>query len=135
MPSLISTENSCSIQNLTEKDSPENVVDFLVADTCVFLKNTRLDTISNSVFSPPSVKSEIQDCASRKNLETSITNINWKIPSTESIQAIVDFSKKTGDFSSLSVVDIQVLALTHMLEKQHNGSSHLRTEPLQKPAS
>ena len=40
------------------------------------------------------------------------------------------FSRKTGDFRSLSIVDIKVLALAYQLEKEYNnGTQHLRTEP------
>ncbi len=43
-----------------------------------------------------------------------------------------DFSKKTGDYPSLSATDIRVLALTLALEREANKGSleHLRTEPL-----
>lgn len=43
---------------------------------------------------------------------------------------VVDFSRKTGDFATLSTVDLKVLALTHMLEIQANGDKRLRTEPV-----
>lgn len=44
---------------------------------------------------------------------------------------VIEFSKKTGDFASLSIPDIKVLALTYTLEVQANGSEHIRKEPLQ----
>lgn len=41
-----------------------------------------------------------------------------------------EFSKKTGDYASLSLADIKVLALTYELEVEVQGSdSHLNTEP------
>jgi PIN domain of ribonuclease len=43
---------------------------------------------------------------------------------------VVDFSRKTGDFSTLSSVDLKVLALTYMLEVEANGTARLRTEPV-----
>ena len=45
---------------------------------------------------------------------------------------MTDFSKKTGDYSSLSAVDLRVLALVYQLEKQHVGTEHIRTEPMKK---
>lgn len=39
------------------------------------------------------------------------------------------FSKKTGDFSSLSAVDIRVMALTYQLYIEHGGKDSLSTEP------
>lgn len=41
-----------------------------------------------------------------------------------------EFSKKTGDYASLSLADIKLLALTYELEVEVQGSaSHLNTEP------
>ncbi|XP_045438691.1 RNA-binding protein NOB1 isoform X2 [Pipistrellus kuhlii] len=43
--------------------------------------------------------------------------------------AVTEFSKKTGDYPSLSATDIQVLALTYQLEAEFVGVSHLKREP------
>jgi RNA-binding protein NOB1 len=43
--------------------------------------------------------------------------------------AVTEFSKKTGDYPSLSATDIQVLALTYQLEAEFVGVSHLKKEP------
>lgn len=51
-------------------------------------------------------------------------------PRPESIKHCVEFSKKTGDYASLSGIDIKVIALTYELEVDTVGSSHLRTEPV-----
>jgi len=40
------------------------------------------------------------------------------------------FSKKTGDFASLSLTDLKVLALTWMLEKEAGNLDKLRMEPI-----
>ena len=45
------------------------------------------------------------------------------------VLTVTDFAKKTGDYKSLSAVDIRVLALTYQLEKEYNGTDHLRNEP------
>lgn len=42
---------------------------------------------------------------------------------------VTEFSKKTGDYPSLSATDIKVLALTYQLERENVGSSHLKSEP------
>ena len=52
---------------------------------------------------------------------------------SESIKFVTDFSKKTGDYASLSATDIKVIALTYMLETRHVGSNeHLKKEPTMK---
>lgn len=43
---------------------------------------------------------------------------------------MTEFSKKTGDYPSLSATDIRVLALTYQLQLEHEGAEHLREEPL-----
>ena len=42
---------------------------------------------------------------------------------------VTEFSKKTGDYPSLSATDIKVLALTYQLELENVGSGHLKKEP------
>lgn len=51
-------------------------------------------------------------------------------PRMEYVQHCIEFSKKTGDYASLSGIDIKVIALTYELEIEHVGSDHLRKEPL-----
>lgn len=50
----------------------------------------------------------------------------------ENVKVVTDFSKKTGDYPSLSATDIKVMALTYQLEKELIGIEHLRTEPIVK---
>ncbi len=40
-----------------------------------------------------------------------------------------DFARKTGDYGSLSAVDLMVLAVTYDLEAEHCGTDHLNKEP------
>ncbi len=44
--------------------------------------------------------------------------------------AAASFARQTGDLRSLSRVDLRVIALTYMLERQETGASHLRTAPV-----
>lgn len=50
-------------------------------------------------------------------------------PSVVCLCSVTEFSKKTGDYPSLSATDIKVLALTYQLELEQVGSHHLRKEP------
>ena len=45
------------------------------------------------------------------------------------LSLVTDFSKKTGDYRSLSAVDIRVLALVYELEKEHVGTQHVKELP------
>ena len=46
-----------------------------------------------------------------------------------SLLSVTEFAKKTGDYRSLSVVDIKVLALTYQLEKENVGTDHIKITP------
>merc|ERR1719422_2761303 len=43
-------------------------------------------------------------------------DLSYRQPSAEAVKKISDFSRKTGDYASLSAVDIRVLAVTYDLE-------------------
>ena len=45
------------------------------------------------------------------------------------MSSVVEFARKTGDFASLSSVDIKVLSLTLTLELEKNGEKFLHSEP------
>lgn len=42
---------------------------------------------------------------------------------------MTEFSKKSGDYTSLSATDIKVIALTYQLEKEKVGTAHLKDVP------
>lgn len=42
---------------------------------------------------------------------------------------VTEFSKKSGDYTSLSATDIKVIALTYQLEKEKVGTAHLKDAP------
>ncbi|KAJ3066238.1 Nin1 binding protein [Podochytrium sp. JEL0797] len=110
-----------------------NKTETLVADTAAFIKHgVRLDQIADEVVTIQEVLWEVRDLNARKNLQLaeSLTNIKTRIPSDESVAAVSAFAKKTGDFAVLSSVDLKVLALTWMMEKEKNGVEHLRKEPM-----
>lgn len=68
-----------------------------------------------------SVIQEIRDNRSRQFLNTVIVpllDLRIRHPTEESIQQIITFSKQTGDYSSLSTIDLHVLALTLDMEKE-----------------
>lgn len=53
-------------------------------------------------------------------------------PRPHSRPAVTEFSKKTGDYPSLSAADLQVLALTCQLQAETDGPGCLRWEPQDK---
>jgi RNA-binding protein NOB1 len=73
---------------------------------------------------------EIRDSKARSHLESLPFELQVREPTAEGLAQIVEFSKKTGDYSSLSAVDIRILALLYDLEKEGcNTMSHIRKDP------
>ena len=78
----------------------------------------------------PEVLKEIRDRQARQMLASLPVELTTREPSSEALTAIKSFAKLTGDLPALSVVDLRVLALAWMLEKEAKGGiDHLRTEP------
>ena len=72
---------------------------------------------------------EIKDEATRQRLQFLPYDLKFREPSTEDIQFVANFAKKTGDFSQLSATDIKVIALTLRLEKETNGDKNIKCHP------
>lgn len=106
----------------------------LVADSAAFLRNVDLENLTHNVFTIGDVIREIRDSATKQRLAVLPYEINFRVPSAESIHIVTEFSKKTGDYKSLSAVDIQVLALTYQLEKEFCNSDHINIDPAKKSA-
>lgn len=54
---------------------------------------------------------------------------NWKLSNYFIVPSVSDFARKTGDYGSLSPVDIQVMALAHQMTKEQIGTDHLKRLP------
>ncbi|CAD0202067.1 unnamed protein product [Chrysodeixis includens] len=107
---------------------PKNIK-HLVVDTTAFIKAAGLQDISESVYTVQEVIDEITNDRQRRKLVVLPYDLIVKDVFTENIKFITEFSKKTGDYRSLSATDIKVMALTYQLEKEKVGTDHLKTEP------
>ncbi|KAL9976499.1 hypothetical protein ACROYT_G013808 [Oculina patagonica] len=101
----------------------------IVADSAAFLKNAPLHEMCENVYTIEDVVNEIRDATTRQRLSVLPYNIQFREPSSEALHAVSEFAKLTGDFRSLSAVDLRVLALTYQLEKEHCGIDHIKTRP------
>ncbi|KAM9860614.1 RNA-binding protein NOB1 isoform 2-T2 [Aulostomus maculatus] len=96
----------------------------------MFMATTaELQEIGRNIYTLRDVVDEIRDKPTRRSLAFLPYQLVFKEPHPEHIRLVTEFSKKTGDFQSLSATDIKVLALTYQLELEHVGSQHLRKEP------
>ncbi|XP_062861288.1 RNA-binding protein NOB1 [Trichomycterus rosablanca] len=105
------------------------MVDHVVADAGAFLKNAALHEIGKTIYTLKDVVNEIRDKQTKKNLAFLPYQLNFKEPFPEHVRFVTEFSKKTGDYPSLSSTDIKVLALTYQLELENVGGDHLKKEP------
>jgi rRNA maturation endonuclease Nob1 len=72
---------------------------------------------------------EIRDSKSRMLLEALPFEIQLREPNKESMRAVSIFARLTGDFASLSLTDLKLMALTYELEVEELGDAHIRAEP------
>ncbi|CAI5747072.1 unnamed protein product [Peronospora destructor] len=101
----------------------------LVIDSGAIIKGTNLAVLAENFWTVPDVLDEIRDKKSRAILERLPFNLQTRDPSAEAMKAVVNFSRKTGDFTYLSLTDLRVMALSYQLEVEANGADHLRTSP------
>nr|CAG4637099.1 EOG090X07WR [Ceriodaphnia reticulata] len=107
----------------------EKKISKLVADSAAFIRNAQMQDIAEVVYTVRDVVDEIRDQATKQRLRVLPYEIKMMEPSGDAILRVTEFSKKTGDYSTLSAIDIKVMALTYQLEVEANGSEHIKTEP------
>ena len=116
---------------------PAPAMRFLVVDSGPIIRGARIEQMgAERLVTIPEVLSEIRDEQARARLAALPCELEVREPSEEALLAIKRFAKLTGDLPVLSSVDLRVLALAWMLEKQEcDGTEHLRTEPLPRGAA
>lgn len=104
-------------------------VDVLVVDTTAFINNAALQELGTQIATVEEVVNEITSKRQIRRLVVLPYDLQIKPVFQENVQYITEFSKKTGDYPSLSATDIKVMALTYQLEKERVGTDHLEKEP------
>jgi RNA-binding protein NOB1 len=92
------------------------------------IKNTvSISTIINAaeeLWTTPAILSEIRDEATRSRVQTTlIPFLKIRNPSPASYDAVIAFSKKTGDHAVLSRQDLGILALAYEVHCERNGGN------------
>ncbi|KAJ1970286.1 20S-pre-rRNA D-site endonuclease nob1 [Dispira parvispora] len=104
----------------------------LVLDTNPFFHSlSDVGQLADKFYTVPDVIGEIRSAKHRSQLMNNVYfDLEVREPSAADMRAVVEFSKKTGDFASISLTDTKILALTYSLEREiHGGVGHLATEP------
>lgn len=151
-PAAVGVDNNSNVKPQDGNHQPQQKYHALVVDSGAIIKQSSLTSSSNSnsllhaatsYYTVPSVLSEIRDPKSRHHLSQfqfhlsalHNTTLQTRLPSKEAIRTVSEFARKTGDYSQLSSVDLQILALLYDLEMEaanlyHGGSmDHVRKEP------
>lgn len=119
----------------TPTPAQQKAIQSLILDTGPLIKNTvSISTIINSaeeLYTTPAILSEIRDEATRSRVQTTlIPFLKIRTPSAASYDAVIAFSKKTGDHSVLSRQDLGILALAYEIHCERNGGNFgLREAP------
>ena len=92
----------------------------LIIDSGAIIKHSGFSTLHNSAskyFTTQGVIDEIRDSKARHHLDSLPFQLHVREPTQEGITKVAEFSKKTGDYASLSRVDLHILALLYDLGK------------------
>ena len=104
----------------------------IVVDTNGFIKYPiELTNLSqtNQLITTSGVISEIKDKTTRENVSLRFPNLQILKPTKESMEFIAEFAKKTGDNISLSLIDLEVIALAVDTIKDLKKFDSLRKTP------
>jgi RNA-binding protein NOB1 len=71
---------------------------------------------------------EIRDEKARESLECLPFELKVMSPSKESLAHVIQFAKTTGDFAALSVTDLKLIALAHMLHASAKSANDFNQE-------
>lgn len=109
---------------------PVEKIKHLIVDTTAFIKNEQLQNIAENMMTVQGVVDEIKNDRQLSRLAVLPYNLKIREPFPENLKFVTEFAKKTGDYATLSLTDLSVMALTYELEKQEVGVDHLRSEPI-----
>ena len=104
-------------------------VQHLVLDSGAFIRGYHLQHLAHKFYSVREVIEEIRDKETKQLLASLPFEITFTDAPQLDVKHVIDFSKKTGDYESLSAVDIKLLALTSYLQRIHVNEDHLGREP------
>ncbi|KAF0690509.1 Aste57867_18099 [Aphanomyces stellatus] len=101
----------------------------LVIDAGALIKCTDLTNVAENLWTTNDVLAEIKDSKARRFVARLPVDLQTRDPSEKDMEAVVNFSRLTGDFQFLSLTDLRIMALAYMFERETNGIEHIRTTP------
>ncbi|KAJ1349814.1 hypothetical protein KIN20_005467 [Parelaphostrongylus tenuis] len=91
----------------------KKLVKHLILDTGGVIANINLHEIAENYYAPHEVVDELRSLRAKVTFDTLPFEVILREPSSDAIRRVVEKSKATGDYTSLSVTDIKVIALTY----------------------
>ncbi len=123
-PSVASLQNeqhnNNSVMDGQDEEEQKQVYGALVIDSGPIIRLTGLSTLRDRgrrYYTVPGVLQEIRDAKARDHLDQLPFDLVAREASAEGIYAVTQFARQTGDYHSLSAVDLHVLALVYDLGK------------------
>lgn len=103
----------------------------IVVDTNGFIQCSNINEMGMKydLYMTEGIIREIRDKRAREKYANLLCEIKLGHSRPASAKAVIEFCKKTGDFTTLSAVDLDVLALTHALVIEAGKGDLLRKEP------
>jgi len=98
----------------------------LVVDSGGFIKNAPIERLCVNAYTIPEVVSEIRDKQTKARLKILPYELKFRDPSQEAIKKVSEAAADSGDISSLSAVDIKVLALTYQISKEEEPQKEIQ---------
>lgn len=105
---------------------------YIVVDTNYFINHAaelRQLATTNKLVTTHSVREEIRDPKTQQNMSIYFADLETMSTETKYTNTVANFSKKTGDFVSLSSVDLELIGLAVQLIKKAKKGRFLRKEP------
>ena len=104
----------------------------IVVDTNYFINHPselRQLATNNKLITTHNVIGEILDPNTKQNLSIYFPELQQFTPEVKYANTVASFAKKTGDFISLSSVDIELIGLVVQVIKKEKKGKYLRKEP------
>ncbi|KIP12744.1 hypothetical protein PHLGIDRAFT_61259 [Phlebiopsis gigantea 11061_1 CR5-6] len=126
---------------MTTSTDPKPACRSLVLDAGPLLALSPLRGLAETFYTVPQVLDELKDKRAREHFERLGLSAGVKIqvqsPDSKSLAHVIQWAKKTGDYSVLSNPDLCVIALTYMLEQRHKEeepSKEIQNTPVESEA-
>lgn len=110
---------------------PDPFIDHLIVDSSGFIHHGPIRETGKNIYSCKEVIEEIKDKTTLESLKFLPYELKLLQFDKDDLDFCIEFSKKTGDYKQLSIVDLKLIAATYRLEKQYNGFKHINKEPKQ----